>query len=423
MKIITGAVALAQLGADYRFTTTFAARGTRRDSTIFGDLVVIGRGDPSVSDAMRKDAMQPLREVADSLRARGVSRVTGSLSRAGNAFPGPPLGMGWEWDDLRYPYAAGVDELLFNEGIARITIRGGRAVGDPVSVTTAPIASYPAAIIKATTSFTARPNGRDITVAYDSGSTARIVVAGFIKEGDSTTIELAYRDPGASYLTALREALAERGIVVERGVDATDGPAAEPVETLYVMRSPTLREILPPLMKPSQNQIAEVLLKTLGLERGGLGTADSGARVVEKQITQWGAAPDGFIINDGSGLSRHDYLNNETITRVLDAMRKHPSFTDFYESLPIAGVDGTIENRMKNTPAERNVHAKTGTVDRASSLSGYVTTADGRMLIFSMLSNSWTTSSREARRMQDAIAVRLAALRLDQGERLTGSRP
>ena len=413
MKIVTAAVALAQLGPDYTFTTVFGARGARRDSTLNGDLVVLGRGDPTVSDAMRKDAMQPLREAADSLRARGVRRVTGSLGRAGNAFPGPPLGMGWEWDDLREPYAAGVDELMFNEGIARVTVRAGRQVGDPVVATAAPVPSYPASIVKAQTSSTARPRGADITVAFDTGSTARVVVAGFINEGESTTVELAYRDPAASFLAAMREALAERGIVVERGVDASESPAAAPIDTLWVMRSPPLREILPALMKPSQNQIAEALLKVVGLEKAGRGTADSGARVVRAQLAAWGAPPDGYIIRDGSGLSRHGLLSAETIVHVLEAMRTHPSSQVFHDALPVAGVDGTIDDRMRGTPAQRNVRAKTGTLDRASALSGYVTTADGRRLLFSLVANHWIGPSQDARDMQDAIAARLASMRLD----------
>ena len=114
MKIITGSAALTQLGPDYQYRTTFAARGSVRDSTLRGDLLVFGRGDPTVSDHMRKDAMAPLHDIADSLRAHGIARVTGRIVPAGDAFPGPTLGYGWDWDDLDYDYGAGVDELIFN---------------------------------------------------------------------------------------------------------------------------------------------------------------------------------------------------------------------------------------------------------------------------------------------------------------------
>ncbi len=180
---------------------------------------------------------------------------------------------------------------------------------------------------------------------------------------------------------------------------------------LFELRSAPLSAVLTRMAKPSQNQIAEILFKTLALEKTGVGVADSGRRVVERQLLAWGVQPDGFAVRDGSGLSRHDYLTPETIVRVLDVMRRSPDFPIWYDALPIAGVDGTISARMKGTAAEKNVHAKTGTVDKARSLSGYVTTADGRMLLFSFLCNNFTVPNREVERVQDAILVLLASSR------------
>jgi D-alanyl-D-alanine carboxypeptidase/D-alanyl-D-alanine-endopeptidase (penicillin-binding protein 4) len=133
---------------------------------------------------------------------------------------------------------------------------------------------------------------------------------------------------------------------------------------------------------------------------------------VRAQIAAWGAAPSEAVVRDGSGLSRYDYVSPRTLVRVLDAMRRAPTFSTYYDALPIAGVDGTISGRMKGTPAENNVHAKTGTVAQSRSLSGYVTTADGHMLIFSFLSNNFTVANRTIERVQDAVATRLAAMRL-----------
>jgi len=183
-----------------------------------------------------------------------------------------------------------------------------------------------------------------------------------------------------------------------------------PFDTLYTMESPTLGEILPPLMKPSQNQIAEMLLRLVGLEKTGVGTADSGRAVVARQLVAWGAQPDGFIVRDGSGLARYDYLTPETIVHLLAAMQQSPDFPVFFASLPIAGVDGTIRTRMRGTKAENNLHAKTGTVAQARSLSGYVTTADGRTLLFSMLCNNFTSPVAAVTRVQDEIGAALAAL-------------
>jgi D-alanyl-D-alanine carboxypeptidase/D-alanyl-D-alanine-endopeptidase (penicillin-binding protein 4) len=238
-----------------------------------------------------------------------------------------------------------------------------------------------------------------------------VTITGQMYVNDSTTIDVAYRDPGLAYLYAIRKTLADQALTLEGGLDPRPPrDSAAQLDTLFVMKSPPLREILPALEKPSQNQIAEILFKTLGLERTGVGTADSGRAVIERQLGEWGIAPTSFAVRDGSGLSRHDYIAPDAVVRVLDVMRKSPNFAVFRDALPLAGVDGTIANRMRGTAAAGNVHAKTGFVDKARSLSGYVTTANGRVLIFSLLCNNWTTTSREVDQVADAIAVRLAAL-------------
>jgi D-alanyl-D-alanine carboxypeptidase/D-alanyl-D-alanine-endopeptidase (penicillin-binding protein 4) len=418
-KIITGATALALLGPDYRHRTVFAARGPLADGTLRGDLVVVGRGDPTVSDRMRRDAMAPLRTMADSLHAAGIRRIAGRVTAEGDAFPDAPHGFGWAWDDFDAPYSAGVDELLFNEGFSRVIVRGGARAGDSATVRTTPATTYP--LLRLDNLETAAASVRDgLSTTFDAVSGA-YVLRGAIGAGDSVVLSLAHRDPQRAYLAAVAEALAQRGITVDGA--SPDGGAAQvrrthagvdgaPLRPLYTMVSPSLRETLVALEKPSQNQIAEMLLKTLGLERAGVGTADSGRRVVERQLLAWGVDPSSVAVRDGSGLSRHDYVTPEALVRVLDRVRADTAFRAFYDALPIAGVDGTIASRMRGTPAAGNLHAKTGTIDKARSLSGYVTTADGELLVFSFLANNFTVANAEIERVQDAIGARLAGMRL-----------
>ena len=357
MKIVTSAVALTLLGADYRYRTIFATDGEVRDSLLDGNLIVIGRGDPTISDNMRGLATLVMDTLADSVRAHGIRQVTGSLARVGDAFPDSVHGYGWEWDDLGEYYAAGVDELIFNEGMAPTTLR------PPPDTVRDSLYSGPA------------------------------------------------RDPATGYLNAFNDALARKHIDVESGVMDSILPTPIRLDTLFIYVSPPLRDILPALMKPSQNQIAEILLKTIGLERGGMGTADSARKIVAQQLLAWGVQPDGFALYDGSGLSRHDLLSPETLVRVLDRIQQDTAFAVYYNAMPVAGVDGTLKDRMKGTPAEGNVHAKTGSIGAARSLSGYVTTADGERLIFSILANNWTTPSSAVTSVAYQIAAALAALR------------
>jgi len=383
------------------------------------DLVVKGQGDPSISAHARAgDALAPLRGLADSLRARGITRVMGRIVAAPSPFTDSPLGYGWAYDDLDESYSAGIDALYFNEGFSEIVVYGGANPGDVVRATTRPATTYPPLIVRARTvaraaagasaadSLAAKPR---ITVGQDS-SHAGVLVAGTIAVGDSVVQELAFRDQPAAFVAAMREAFRAQGIVVDEA--ATDSTAR--LDSLMGMWSPTLREILPFFEKPSQNQIGELLFKTLALTKTGVGTADSAQQVVTRQLLAWGAQPDGFAVRDGSGLSRHDYVSPRTLVTVLDAMRRSPDFKLFYDALPIAGVDGTIRNRMKGTPAEGNVHAKTGTLDKARSLSGYVTTADGRLLLFSALANNYTVPTRRVDQVTDALGAWLAGIRLDR---------
>jgi D-alanyl-D-alanine carboxypeptidase/D-alanyl-D-alanine-endopeptidase (penicillin-binding protein 4) len=352
-KILTASVALALLGPDYRYKTSFVTTGTVQNGVLNGDVVVIGRGDPTVSNrAQQGNAMSWMLRVADSLTAHGINRISGALRRGGNAFPDSIYGYGWEWDDLSTDSGAPVDELLYDEGMttARVQI-----------------------------------NGRD------------------------TVVEIATRTPGRTYLEALDSALSIRGIVVGRGISDSVAMLSPDPAPLFVVQSPPLRDILRLLEKPSQNQIAEILLHTIGLERTGVGTADSGAAVVSRQLAAWGAQPrQGFVMYDGSGLSRHDLVSPETIVRVLVAIEKDTAFQAFYDALPVAGVDGTLRTRMLGTPAAGNMHAKTGTLQFVRSLSGYVTDADGDRLVFSLLHNHFTVPVDSVTRFQDQIGALLA---------------
>ncbi|MDF1506242.1 D-alanyl-D-alanine carboxypeptidase/D-alanyl-D-alanine-endopeptidase, partial [Roseisolibacter sp. H3M3-2] len=417
-KLLTGAAALATLGPDHTWRTAFVARGPVRDGVLLGDLAVVGGGDPTVSDKMRGDAMQPLLAVADSLKARGITRVAGRLLADGNAFPDAVHGFGWAWDDLDEPYSAGVDELFFNEGFGRVVIRGGARPGDSVAVRVAPSpGALPLQVAVTTVTPGVVGGGTTATrvVPRWDARAGRHVLEGVVSVNDSAVLTLAHRDPSAAYLAALGEALAARGITVTNarraGAD-TLVPAAGG-DTLLVLRSLPLRDVLPVFEKPSQNQIGEILLKTMGLARAGVGSADSGRRVMGRQLELWGVVPErDAVIRDGSGLSRHDYVTPRALVRVLDAMRRDPNFRLFYDALPVGGVDGTIGARMRGTPAAGNVRAKTGTLDKARALSGYVTTADGELLLFSFLCNNYTVPTRQVDRVADAMASRLATLRL-----------
>lgn len=353
-KLITAAVALTQLGPEYRYHTVIAKRGELNDSVLNGDLIVIGRGDPTLSDRVYGSAAKEMAAIADSVRSRGIRHVTGALRAGGNAFPDSIYGYGWEWDDLSGENGAPIDELNYNEGMVQRS---------------------------------ARIDGRD------------------------TVVSVATRTPDYLYLSALHSALSQRGVRIDRLVDLAADSLTEAFDTVYVINSPPLREILKYFLKTSQNQMGEALLKTIGLERTGIGTADAGAEVIMTQLGEWGVDSTDVVVYDGSGLSRHDLVSPETIVKVLAGMQKDTAFAAFFDALAIAGVDGTIKNRMVGTPAQNNLHGKTGSLEFVRSLSGYVDTADGGRLIFSFLSNHFTTPPSEMTHVMDEVGALLAGYR------------
>ena len=423
-KLLTAAVAMQQLGPDYRWRTPVMLRGRQRGDTWYGDLLVSGSGDPSFSDTMRGGvAASAFDTVVTALKARGIKRVVGNVAAFGDAFTGATTGFGWQADDFDLSYSAAVDELMFNEGELNVRVFGGAKFGAPVRVVRMPTSSYPPLSVKVETRAPASRADR-LQAEYDSvGVTLQLT--GAVAVGDSASVTVAYRHPSDAFRAALRERLIAGGVrVVDAPVrkltrrqqaKADSVSALAPSDTVVVLVSPPLREVLPKMQKPSQNQIAELLFRTSGLVASGSGSADSARAVGARTLAGFGVGADEIAYRDGSGLSRHDYLTPRAVVKVLDAMRLSPWFDLYRDALPLAGVDGTIANRMKGTPAAGNAHAKTGTVDKARSLSGYVTTADGHLVLFSMLCNNYTVPNREIERVQDLLVVTIAASRVGSG--------
>ncbi|MCA0377284.1 MAG: D-alanyl-D-alanine carboxypeptidase/D-alanyl-D-alanine-endopeptidase [Gemmatimonadetes bacterium] len=419
-KLLTGAIALTTLGEQYRWRTPVLLHGRARGRTWHGDLLLVGSGDPSFSDSLRDGrAANAFAPLVAALRARGITRIAGSLRAGGDALPGSTTGYGWAYDDFDEEYSAPIDELTWNEGELTLRVYAGRRVGAPVRVERAPTRAYPRLRVEATTRDSVRPDTMrasdapraprpaPLRAAYDSLGDV-LVVTGTLPLGDSLVTTVSYRHPGDAVLAALHEALAEAGIRVTGARVARADTLRRAPDTLTVLESAPLSAVLRRMQKPSQNQIAELFFRTSGLVATGDGSADSARAHGARTLAAWGVTAADAAYRDGSGLSRHDYVTPRAVVKVLDAMRTSPTFEVYRDALPIAGVDGTIRTRMRDTPAQGNARAKTGTLDKARSLSGYVTTADGQLVMFSLLCNNYTVPTREVERVQDRIVSLLA---------------
>ncbi|HKO99946.1 MAG TPA: D-alanyl-D-alanine carboxypeptidase/D-alanyl-D-alanine-endopeptidase [Pyrinomonadaceae bacterium] len=427
MKLYTVAAALDRLSPDYRFSTSiYAPAKPDAGGLIRGDLTLYGRGDPSIAARFNNgDYFKAINDLAARVVAAGVKRVEGDLVGDETYFIGPQYGSGWEWEDLQWWYGAEVSSLTSNDNALDLSVKPGAQVGAAAIVTTGPPDPLLTIVNRAKTS----PKGtrRDLSIHRGLNSD-EIEISGTIAIDDrGYTGGLGISRPGLLFAYLLRAALSQQGVIIT-GRTRTTGPLTSeasvnsaPAVTSLVevasLQSPPLSLIAAQTMKPSQNLYTELLLRTLGKNappstnpvRADQTSESAGLEVLKAFLREAGVNPTSLALSDGSGLSRNDMITPEATLQLLIYMRKHRYATAFRDSLPIAGVDGTLRNRMKGTPAENNLRAKTGTLSSASSLSGYVTSAAGEELVFSIMVNNYPPDTGPVSLVIDPIAVLLAS--------------
>jgi D-alanyl-D-alanine carboxypeptidase/D-alanyl-D-alanine-endopeptidase (penicillin-binding protein 4) len=415
MKIVTMAVAADRLGWDHRYETTLETAGVVENGTLTGDLVVVGGGDPSIGSQDEQASLTFLRW-ADALREAGIRRIDGRIIGDDNVFDDLSLGAGWSWDNLNAGYAAPSGALSYNQNVVVIRVTPGPDTGRPARVALTP----PGDVFTLEADVTTGPAGSNPSVSIDRPLGGdRLTVRGRVPAGGRPVIRTTpVRNPTVYFVRALELALAERGITASGG--AHDIDAVEDIEDPGTGRRVLARRVSPPLtvlggyfMKVSQNFYGEMLLKSIGRAAFGAGTAENGRRAVRETLAAWGVAEDEIVMYDGSGLSRYNYATTDAITAILrrvwqDETRRGP----FVALLPIGGRDGTLASRMQEPDLRGHVRAKTGTLNHVRALSGYLTTAAGETLAFSMVANHFTAPSAEV----DAIMERALRRLRDRGQ-------
>lgn len=410
MKVVTLSAAAERLGWDFRYKTTLAATGPVDNGVLRGDLVVVGSGDPTINGRGGVSPTAVFESWADRLREAGIRCIEGRIVADARAFDAEGLGAGWAWDYLGYSYAAAVSALQYNEDVAELVVKPGPTAGAPAGVEVRPAESG-LLVDNGLTTVAAGP--LDIQLRRLPGSN-RLRVTGTVPVGSAEVKRTAtVDDPALYFVRVLRAVLVARGIDVAGeavGLDPLDAAASAPRRVLLEHQSPPLSEMARVLMKVSQNLYAETFLKTMGIAAGG--SAEAGLGAVREVLTGWGIPPDAYVVVDGSGLSRYNYLTAETLAHILRQMYRDPRHRDaFQATLPVGGQDGgTIARRFKATRAEGNVRAKTGSIANVRALSGYVTTLDGEPLLFSIIANHFTQPQATIDAATDMAVERLANL-------------
>lgn len=432
-KVVTTAFALAELGSNYRFRTTLEARGTLgADGRLSGDLILVGRGDPDLSNrkfpyAQKTERDGPtdrvLAELAAAAVAKGLKEVDGDIIGDDSYLPYDPYPAEWTTGDLFFTFGAPVSALAFNENTFSLEVQPGTRVGEQATITVDPVAAAGTFGLEI---LTVAPDLQpDLSVVRQPGANF-ILVRGSVPLGHAPLrLDLAMTEPAEIAARTLKQELEARGVRVAGTVNVRH--AAPPLRSA---KSPPLvpvvpeantadpaslvlaEHISPPLIesirltnKISQNLHAELFLRTVAREKAGVGSIDEGLQL-EQNFLKSAGIPDGDIfLSDGSGLARDDLLKPRAMVQLLRFAAQQPWGPDFLSTLPIAGVDGTLEGRMKKPTVAGLIQAKTGSLEHVHALSGYATSLAGEYFVFSIFGNNDPDHGGDADSVLDEIGA------------------
>ena len=400
MKLVTSAAALQVLGRNYQFKTQVLADTTTSDGVLHGNLYLKGGGNPDLTTS-------DMDSLASLVQSTGVKSVEWGVVADVSLFDDVSWGYGWNWDDEPYSYAPFLTPLSVNDNCITVNVSPGDPAGGPARVTVEPPTSYVSILNKSKTVRDSVIHPLVVTRLFRDRLNTILVEGEIRADAHPVQRELSVWKPELYAATLFIEALQRKGVAVAGGPSVGTTPKTSHVlATLFHGLDSTVIN----MNKVSDNLSAELLLKDLGATLSGTsGSAQGGIYVVHQFLSTLGIDSTKISIADGSGLSFYDLLTTGMICQLLEGMsRQNDIFPIYRQSLPIAGVDGTLRNRMKRTPAEGNLRAKTGTISGVSSLSGYVKTLDGENLAFSMTMQNFIYPTRLYQRAQDKIGALLA---------------
>lgn len=422
LKLVTSATALSRLGSDFQFETRLEFDGKITPEGILrGNLYVTGGGDPTLGSG-RIDSVLDwpdlLASWADAVQAFGIRKISGNIIGDDTWFDDATTPDGWVWIDLGNYYGAGANGLCFNENLYRLFFKPGPGTGAPARVlrTVPEIADLEFVNQMRTGAAGSGDNG----YIYNAPNQWRAWLRGTIPAGVAEfSIKGAMPDPARVCGQLLRRELESRQIRIdgETVVLSKHPRAGVPVkqrQILAVKQSPALKDMVYWLNKRSINLYAEQFLKQLGRQFHNEGSYEAGIKAVEKFLEAKEIPLDGLHLADGSGLSPFNNITTFQLAQLLAKMTDETCFTDFYNSLPIAGDandPGTVSRWCFNTVAAKNARIKTGLIEQVRSHAGYVHDRQGHLIAFAMIANRFDGAVRKIDKWHEKIVVELAELR------------
>jgi D-alanyl-D-alanine carboxypeptidase/D-alanyl-D-alanine-endopeptidase (penicillin-binding protein 4) len=407
-KLVSVATASDAVGWEYRFPTMLRATGPVVEGVLRGDLLVVGSGDPSIGGPAGENPVV----LVQALKALGITRIDGRVIGDDDDLEDPRPQLAWAWDDLGYRAGAIFGALNLNENVMVVTVVPSASEGDATTLSVDPSATDRPLVNRSVTG--ARGSRLLLWPEQRPGETA-LTIAGSIPAGAAPfRLTVSVGNPTAWFANVLRRRLILEGIDVTGGAfdidEAAPGPNRAASTLLHTQYSPPLAALVQPLLKDSLNLYGEALLR-LNAPPDGPRTNDAALIEMAARLDGWGVTPESQQIIDGSGLSRRNVIAPEAVLTLLRRMYDPTGQSPFMTGLAVAGVDGSLEGRMKGTAAQGTVRAKTGTMTNIRSLAGYATTPEGEVLAFVVMVNNFEGGPRSALDAIDAVAIRLASFR------------
>lgn len=417
MKLFTTALALAKLGEGYRFRTTVeAVAAPGADGRIAGPIYLVGRGDPNLSNrrfpyVLKEEFDGPpekvIAELADAIVAKGIKEISGDVIGDDSYFPRERYPNGWEIDDMVWEYGAAISAIVVDDNTVQLTLTPGEKAGDRVEATVAPTTLE---FVVDNQVVTSAPGAKaDLTLRREPGSDVVNLLGTLPEKSAPRKLTLAIQEPALHAAAMLKRLLQDRGVKVSGTAKALSFPPGPPNgETRVVITehlSVPLGESLKLVNKISQNLHTEMLLRTTARQNGLWTTPEDLANFPASFYAEAGIPSGDVVQTDGSGLSRHDLVTPRAIVALLEYAQKQPWFSAYFDSLPVAGIDGTLEDRMKNSIAAGRMRAKTGSVEHVRTRSGYADLPNGRRLVFSFMSNNMGSKGHEATDALDSLSI------------------
>ena len=407
LKLFTSAAAIEILDPAYKFATQFYINGQITNKGVLeGDLIIAGGGDPLISGRFRKSLTEVLELWADSILAKGITKIDGNLAIDNSFFENDVLGPGWSHDDLTYWYACPISALSFNDNCVDLHVYPSDQIGNPCRIVLSPETDYIDTINNTTT----LPAGSENTFDFYryTGTNKVEYFGGVALDDDNGVVDYVTVDSPHIYCAEVFEdILNKRGIIINGeiiNIENENRPSKYNKSVkLFDWYSDSLGVVISVINKNSQNLFAELTLKTLGAEICGEGSFEASAKLIEDWLESIGITKDDVHYYDGSGLSYMNLAKPSAIIRLLQYMHDSPNFETYYESLAIPGVDRSVRDRMTDHPLADNMRTKTGYIANTRTFSGYLTTRNGLLMAFSLMVNNYSARVSEIDEWLDEV--------------------